>query len=296
MDNLRGILLMTLAMLGFAITDAFLKAVTVHMPVGQVICLLGIGGFIIFSVWAKAAGQSVFTRDWLRPMVIARNASEAVATASFITALSILPLSTVSAILQANPLFVTMGAALFLGEAVGPRRWAAIAVGFCGMLLILRPTTDGLDAGALLAVLAMILLAVRDLTTRAMPKHLSNLVLAAYAFATLIVTGGVMMLFHTPVVPNLPEAGLMGLAVVSGAVAYYCITAAMRVGEVSAVTPFRYTRLVFAMLIGILIFGERPDTITYVGAAIIIAAGLYTFARERKRRIAATLSEMAKAG
>jgi drug/metabolite transporter (DMT)-like permease len=229
-------------------------------------------------------------------MVMARNASEAVATASFITALSILPLSTVSAILQANPLIVTMGAALFLGEAVGWRRWAAIAVGFCGMLLILRPTTEGLDTGALLAVLAMILLAVRDLTTRAMPKQLSSLVLAAYAFATLILTGGIMMLFHAPVVPTPPEAGLMGLAIVSGAGAYYCITAAMRVGEVGAVTPFRYTRLVFGMLIGILIFGERPDAMTYVGAAVIIAAGLYTFARERKRRDAATLSEMPKAG
>lgn len=294
MENLRGIILMILAMAGFAVTDALIKAMTASLPVGQVIFNLGLGGFVIFGVWVHLSGQSLFTHDWVRPMVLARNASEAFATASLITALSVIPLSTASAILQANPLFVTLGAALFLGEAVGWRRWAAIGVGFAGMLMILRPTTEGLDWGAGLAVVAMVLLAVRDLTTRAMPKHLSNLVLAAYAFATLIVTGAAMMPFGPP--PQWPTLSQTALSIAIagvGAAGYYCITAAMRVGEVGVVTPFRYTRLIFAMLIGILVLGERPDLMTYLGAATIIAAGLYTFARERKRRAAETLPRTA---
>lgn len=291
MDNLRGILWMTLAMAGFAVTDAFIKGLTGHLPVAQVIFILGLGGFAIFGLAVVLAGGKLFTHDWLRPIVLARNLAEAIATASFITALSLMPLSTASAILQANPLFVTMGAALFMGEIVGWRRWGAIGIGFVGMLLILRPTTDGLDWGALLAVLAMLMLAVRDLTTRAMPKTLSNLHLAAYAFATLIVTGLLMMPFGPAVViPDISRVALSLGAIFAGALAYYAITAAMRVGEVSVVTPFRYTRLVFAMAIGVLVLGERPDAMTLIGAAVIIASGLYTFSRERKRRSAEKLS------
>ena len=290
MENLRGILLMTLAMVGFAVTDALLKALTGQLPIAQVIMMLGTGGFAIFAVAVIASGQPLLTRDALRPVVIMRNLAEGTATASFVTALSLIPLSTASAILQANPLFVTMGAALFLGEAVGWRRWLAIGTGFCGMLMILRPITQGLDWGASLAVLAMLMLTVRDVSTKVMPKSLSTLQIAAYAFVSVFLTGVLMLPFGpSPVVPNGLQMALMLSAIVVGPLAYYAITASMRIGEMSAITPFRYTRLVFAMGIAILVLGERPDSYTLLGAAIIIASGLYTFARERKRRSAEKL-------
>ena len=290
MDNLRGILLMTLAMAGFAVTDAFLKALGGMLPIAQVIFLLGFGGFMIFGGALLIQGKPIFNRACLGPMVLARNGAEAVATTAYTTALSLIPLSTASAILQANPLFVTLGAALILGETVGWRRWSAIAAGFVGMLFILRPSSAGLDLGAGLAVLAMAMLALRDLLTRMIPRTLGTVQLAALAFATLIVTGLVLMPFGPPpIVPSPAQAGIAMATSLSGAIAYYAITAAMRVGDVSAVTPFRYTRLVFAMSIGILAFGERPDLMTLIGAAIIIASGLYTVFRERKRRTAAKL-------
>ncbi len=289
-DTIRGILLMIFAMAGFALTDALLKTLTGHLPIAQVIFTLGLGGTLIFATAVRISGQALFTREWISPIVMLRNLAEAIATTTMVMALSLVSLSNVSAILQANPLFVTMGAALILGETVGWRRWMAIAAGFAGMLLILRPTHQGLDWGVLLAVVAMLMLALRDLSTRLAPPTLSTMQLATYAFVTLTLTGLIMMpMGPVPVWPDGPRLGLSVAAVVSASLGYYAITAAMRVGHVAAVTPFRYTRLVFAMAIGILLLGERPDALTLLGAAIIIASGLYSFNRERKRRSAEKL-------
>lgn len=297
MDNLRGIFLMTAAMAGFAINDGLLKVLTGYLPVAWVVFFMGLGGFAIYGGAVLATGGSLLTRDWLRPAVLLRNGAEAVATVSFITAMSLIPLSTASAILQANPLFVTLGAALFLAETVGWRRWLAIGAGFFGMVLILRPGSAGLNWGAMLAVLAMVMLAVRDLSTRVMPKSLSTLNIAAYAFAVLIPTGALMLLTGIGTeARGATQTGIVWPAVLmlatllSATGAYYCVTAAMRVGEVAAVTPFRYSRLIFTMSIGIFLLGERPDALTFLGAGIIIAGGLYTVYRERIRRSAAPLS------
>ncbi len=287
MENLRGIILMTLSMFGFTVTDSFHSTLSKSIPVSQLLFMFGLCGFFVFAAVIVRSGQKVFTRDWKHPLVLARNGSEAIGTAAFITALVVVPLSTASAILQATPLFVTIGAAMFLNEAVGWRRWAAIIMGFGGVLLILRPSSDGLAWEVLLVVLALIALAARDVTTRAMPGKLSTLHLAAYAFATVALTGLAMVPFGAP--PHIPtpvQAGLSLASVATGTLSYYAITAAMRLGEASVITPFRYSRLIFAMSIGIFVLGERPDAMTWLGAAVIIASGLYTFARERNRRVA----------
>jgi drug/metabolite transporter (DMT)-like permease len=179
-----------------------------------------------------------------------------------------------------------MGAAVILREPVGWRRWTAIAVGFTGMLLILRPFGAGFDPNALFAVIAVFALALRDLLTRRVPAVMHTLQLALLGFAAVIPAGVLLLLGQTPMAPGWREAGLMAGILGLGMVSYIAITLATRTGEVAVVAPFRYSRLVFAMAVGAMLFGERPDPWTLAGSALIIASGLYTFARERRLALA----------
>ncbi len=283
MENLRGSVLMVLAMAGFALEDMFIKRLAGAMPVGQIIMVLGLGGAVIFAAICLGQGRRLFSRDLLARPVILRNTGEMAGTMCFVTAIALTPLSSASAILQATPLAVTLGAALFLGEPVGWRRWSAILVGFAGVLMVVRPGLEGFAPASLFAVGAVVGLAARDLATRAVPAAISSMQLSAYAFATLVPTGAILLAFGDgPVVPEGVQMRDLGLALACGVGAYYAIVAAMRVGEVAVVTPFRYTRLVFALGIGMLVFAERPDTWTLIGAAVIVASGLYTLMREAR--------------
>lgn len=275
---------MVLAMLGFAIEDSFIKLLSIDMPVGQILGLLGIGGAAIFAVMVRAQDLALFPRAALSGPVLVRNAGELFGTLGFVTAIALIPLSTASAILQATPLVVTLGAALFLGHPVGWRRWTAILVGFVGVLLVIRPGLDGFDALSLFALQGVIGLAIRDLATRRVPASTSSMQLSFLAFLTLVPTGAVLLVVSgTPLIrPEPMHWLLMGGAVVVGVVSYYGIVAAMRIGEISFVTPFRYSRLVFALVISLLAFSESVDLLTYVGAAIIVASGVYTVWRERR--------------
>ena len=179
-----------------------------------------------------------------------------------------------------------MGAAIFFGEKVGWRRWSAILVGFVGVLMIIRPGLQGFEAASILAVIGMLGFAGRDLATRAAPAVLSNVQLGIYGFFVLIPTG-LAMLFYTgsAVSLNLVSASQIAGATLFGVIAYYSLTIAMRTGEVSVVTPFRYTRLVFALILGIIVFAERPDLMTLLGSAIIVGSGIYTLLLSRRRNM-----------
>ena len=285
MDNGRGILLMVLAMAAFAVEDAVLKAVSEALPVGQIIATLGLGGGLVFGLLCAWRGEPVASRDLLAGPVMLRNANEMVSTAAYVTALSLIPLSTASAILQGVPLAVTAGAAFLLGERVGWRRWSAVVVGLGGVLLIVRPGMEGFRPASLLAVLALLTLAARDLATRRTPDRVSTVQLSAWGFASLVPTGAALLVLSGQRVA-MPDAGtalLLAGAMSAGMVAYWAIASAMRAGEASAVAPFRYARLLFALVIAALFFGERPDAATLLGAAVVIASGLYGFTRERRR-------------
>jgi drug/metabolite transporter (DMT)-like permease len=283
MQNMRGIALMIAAMAGFAVEDAFIKTVAGFMPVGEILLILGTGGAVIFGTLARLGGARLLSPVLLSRPVWIRNLSEMLGTLCFVSAIALAPLSTVSAILQATPLAVTLGAAVVLKSPVGWRRWTAILIGFAGVLLIVRPGASGVDLGAILALLAVFGLAARDLATRAVPASVSSMVLATYGFASVIPAGAILLLVSGgAVMPDGTAALTLLGALVVGVFAYYAIVAAMRVGDIAVVTPFRYTRLLFALLIGITIFGERPDAPTLIGAAIIIATGLYTLIREAR--------------
>ncbi|WP_101066126.1 DMT family transporter [Roseovarius salinarum] len=283
MENLRGSALMILAMAGFALEDMFIKRLALDLPVGQILIFLGLGGAVLFGLAALSRGHRLFSRDLLARPVLLRNAGELIATLGFVNALALTPLASASSILQAVPLAVTLGAALFLGEAVGWRRWSAILVGFMGVLMVIRPGLAAFEPASLFAVQAVIGLAIRDLSTRAVPRTVSSLQLASYAFAMLVPAGAAVLVFHgTPAMPDAANWRDIALALLTGLAAYYAIVAAMRLGDVSVIAPFRYSRLVFAMVIAVTVFGERPDGWTLAGAALIIASGLYTFLRERR--------------
>jgi len=281
-ENLIGILLMVASMAAFAFEDMFIKQLSHGMGTGEILLILGSGGFAIFAMLAARSGQQVITRDLLMPVVMLRNFMEMMGTLGYVLAVVLTPLSSASAILQATPLAVTLGAALFLRHAVGWRRWLAIAIGFMGVLIVIRPGLEGFRPASLFAVMGVVGLSTRDLATRAMPAKISSMVLSAYGFGAIVPVALVLMLIEAaPVIPDTNQIWLLAGALVFGPLGYYAIVAAMRIGEVSVVTPFRYIRLVFAMIIGVMVFGEVLDFWTVFGASIIIGSGLFTLYRER---------------
>ena len=281
MENLRGILFMLLAMAGFALEDLFIKLLSSHLPVSQILFILGFSGTAVFLVIALLTHAPILHRDLLNRPVIVRTLCELFAALFFTSAIALTPLSSVASILMTTPLMVTMGATIFFGEKVGWRRWTAIMIGFFGVLLILRPGFDSFMPASLLAVIATIFLAVRDLATRTMQIDISTTTVSIYAFFAMGISGFFAMpFFSAMVIPSSIEIVYLISAVFVGVIGYYAIVLATRNGDVSVISPFRYSRLVFAMLLSIIILRERPDLLTLSGAAIIVASGIYSFIRE----------------
>ncbi len=293
MDNIRGSMLMVFSMLCFAIEDMFIKQMASAIPIGQILVLLSFGGILIFGSAAILREGGQLFSHFFHPIVVGRNLCDAFGTIGFLTAIALIPLSTASAILQATPLMVTLGAAIFFRESVGWRRWTATIVGLCGVLIIIRPGLEGFDARSLFAVMAVVGLGARDLFTRILPRDISTMKTSTYAFVTLIPTGvGLFLVQGDPIaIPDTANTLRLLAALLIGVIAYYTIVAATRVGDLSMISPFRYSRLVFALIIGVVAFGESPDALTLVGAAIIILAGLYTIMREARLRRASNATK-----
>jgi drug/metabolite transporter (DMT)-like permease len=282
-DNLRGSLLMTAAMAGFALEDMFIKAASKAMPLGQILLIMGIVGVITFGTMARLRGEAVVPAAFFGRVMLIRSGFEVVGRLFYGLSIALTALSTTSAILQATPLVVVAAAAMIFGEKVGWQRWLAVIIGFAGVLIILRPGMAGFSPLSLLAVVGLLGFAGRDLATRAAPKVLSNRQLGILGFAVLGVAGAILLGWSGGAdVPDLRGFGLLAGASVFGIFGYHALTGAMRTGEVSVVTPFRYTRLVFAMILAIVIFGERPDLETWVGATLVVVSGIYTLMRSRR--------------
>ena len=296
MNNTRAIILMVAAMIGFTMEDVFIKSMTEGLPVAQVLIFIGIGGSLAFAALTLAQRGTLAPlvhRDMRGQAMLARNFSEGASTIFFISALALVPLSTVAAVFQATPLAVTAGAAIFLGEQVGWRRWSAIFVGFIGVMMIIRPGGENFDMNALLPAITVVGIAARDLITRQLRPDIPSTSVAFYGFASVLVAGLVILpLSPEPMTWPTPDGwGLVAGAVTFGVGGYYAIVLAMRMGDAGAVMPFRYTRLVFSLILGMIVFAERPDVWTIAGACLTLSTGLYTFLREarlaRKARAAA---------
>lgn len=284
-DNMRGAMLMAGAMTAYTVNDAFLKLLEGELPIFQALFLRGIGTVVGLLLLARYMGHLRFNlsrRNWT--LIGVRTLTEALAAFFFLSALFNMELANLSAILQSLPLTVTLAGALFLGEAVGWRRLAAILIGFCGVLLIVKPGTTGFNLYSLYALGAVACVTVRDLTARRMTADVPTLLVSAMAASGVTFFAGIGAAV-TEWAPVSLRSGLL----IAGATAfimsgYVFSVAAMRSGEIGFVAPFRYTSLIVALILGYVVFGTFPDALTLLGAAIVVATGLFTIWRELKLR------------
>lgn len=282
-DNLRGALLMSFSTAGYALNDTAMKAVGDTVPLAQLLCLraaVTTALMLLVVRWIGRIRLDLPRREW--GLILLRSLADLGATFFFVTALFHMPIANVTAILQALPLTVALAAALFLAEPLGWRRFTAILIGFCGVMLIVRPGASGFDAWSLWALGAVGFITLRDLAARLLAPTTPSSTVAFSASAVLLIASGAMSLFTPWAAVGSGTAGLIGLAGTFLVVGYLASVSTMRVGEIGFVAPFRYTGLVWALILGLVVFGDWPDYLTLTGAGIVVATGLFTLYRERE--------------
>ena len=279
--NLKSIIFMIIAMGCLTLTDLLIKLASQTLPIGQVMISYGVGSLIVFWALLRIKGESIRLAPLTNPTVVFRNIGDLIALNGMFLALVYVPLSTIGAVIQTVPILVTAAAALFLGERVGMRRASAIFVGFLGALLIIQPGAASFDITAILVLIAAIGMALRDIATKLVRENLSTLLLTFYSCFLFIISGGVLLIIDggasVPVVGNSVTIAAM---IVTGSLGFFFMTEAVRLGEMSVVSPFRYTRLLFSMAAGILILGEQVNASMIIGSALTILSGLYIWRRE----------------
>jgi len=282
-DNVRSSLYMMMSMLGFTLNDLLIKSLDGALPTTQVIGIRGcfLSLFILFIAWR----QGLLHRwpEVLNNRLGVRAICEAAATVFFLTALIQMPFANLVALLQALPLAVTVGAVLFLGEQVGWRRWLAIVIGLVGVLIIVRPGMEGFHFASVLVLMSVVMAAARDLITRQLPPHLPSILVSGSSAVFLACVGLVITSARGTWIPV--TAGNMGILISASFFlffGYQFVIMSMRTGELAYVVPYRYTGLLWAILLGYLIFNEVPDILTLVGASIVVLTGLYTAYREAR--------------
>jgi drug/metabolite transporter (DMT)-like permease len=270
------------SMAAFTFNDACIKATGGALPLFQLLTIRGLVSSVLIFALARHLGAlkaDLELRDWV--LIALRSLSEVGAAYFFLTALMKMPLANVTAVLQVLPLTVTVGAALFFRERVGWRRMLAITVGFIGMLLIVRPGPEGFNIYALYTLIAVGFVTARDLTTKRMSAAVPSMLVTLISALAVLVFSAIASLG----VEWVPLNGRLALLLLGSSLfiigGYVLSVAVMRVGEVSFVAPFRYTGLLWALILGWLAFGDWPDTITLIGAAIVVFSGLFTLYRER---------------
>ncbi|MEP3045244.1 MAG: DMT family transporter [Roseibium sp.] len=284
--NLIGGVWMVASMAGFAVEDAFLKAASQTLPISEILIVFGLGGALVFGCLAILNKEPLVTSDSISLPMRIRVFFEIVGRLFYVLAVALTPLSAATVILQATPLVVVASAALIFGEKVGYRRWSAIIIGLIGVVIIIRPGTDSFQALSILAVIGMLGFAGRDLASRAAPASVSTTILGLYGFLSLVAAGLIFWAWEqSPFIWPTAKVSLYLLGcVLAGVVAYSCLMKAMRTGEVSAVTPFRYTRLLFGIGLGVVLFGEQLSFPMAIGSGLIVVSGLFILWRGQQTK------------
>jgi S-adenosylmethionine uptake transporter len=278
---MRGALLMTGCMLGFTINDAFMKLLLEEMPFYQALFLRGVLVSVLLVAVALSGGRPTtgMQRRDVR-LVIIRSIAEIASSYFFITALMNMPLANLTAILQSLPLTVALAGALFFREPLGWRRLLAIFVGFCGVLLIVRPGVD-FDIYSVYALAAVASVTVRDLAARRLSVSVSSWFVALAASLAMTAFGFVGAIFEGWLPVTTGQWGLLSAASLCLIAGYTLSVSSMRVGALAFVTPFRYTGILSALVLGFVFFGDWPDSMTLLGGAIVVSSGLVTLYREQ---------------
>ncbi|MFV0296360.1 MAG: DMT family transporter [Hyphomicrobiaceae bacterium] len=286
-ENVVAIIAMVASQAVFTVNDALMKLAAREVPGGEAIFIRGITSIILSGALAAHLGAfrnfGELIRQWR--LVTIRNLGEVGATLLYLTALFHMPIADATAILQALPLAITAAAALVFGEPVGWRRWLATAVGLAGVLVVIRPGTSAVNPWSLVALAAVAAVVTRDLSTRRIHRGVPTILLTFISSIAVALMALAQSLFETWHMPNGRALTLGTSAAVFVIAGYFLVIEAMRRGEVAVVAPFRYSGIIWAIIAGIIIFGEWPDRLALLGTAVIISAGLYTFFRERKLNI-----------
>lgn len=282
-DNLRGAMLMCASMVTFTCNDTVMKFVTREMPLYQAITLRGLVVVVLIALIAAREGglQLRVDRTVRAPMAL-RIVGEVGSTILFLNALQHMAIGDLSAVMQSLPLAVMLAAAVFFKERLGWRRMGAVIAGLIGVLIILRPGGESFGIWAVVALASMLMIVLRDLATRKFPAAVSSTTIAFHAAVAVTLTGLVMSFGQGWIMPDMGQLLLLGLAGGFLTIGYVTAVSAMRVGEMSYVAPFRYTSLLAAIFLGLVVFGEWPDAWTWAGSALVVGAGVYSILREAR--------------
>ncbi len=281
--NFSGAMLMTASMAFFVINDSLIILASDSLGLFQIMLLRGLMAsalLVLFAMKENSIFPILNRSDW--KFLALRLMSEVGATLCYLPALFNIPIANATAILSFLPLAVTLAASFFLGEAVGWRRYLAIFIGFLGILIIVRPGSEGFNAYSIWALAAVVFVVIRDLATRQLSAHVSSISVSLLTSLVITLTGGVMSLFVVWNPVGVVDFWLLATAAVFIVFAYLTSVMTMRIGEIGFVSPFRYTGLLWAIALGVLVFDDIPDAWTFLGIAIIMLMGIYTLYREKK--------------
>jgi drug/metabolite transporter (DMT)-like permease len=282
--NLKGIIAMVAATAVFTCGDAAMKLVSDSLPTGETVFVRGVCTITIVTVAAFWTGAIYRLRDALVRAMGWRSLGDVGSALFFQAALARMPFADLMGILQMTPLSLTAASALFLGEHVGWRRWTAVAIGFAGALLVIKPGSSAFNAWALLGVLSVLCGTLRDVSTRRLDVALSPLLIMMLSQLVVASAGLGCWAFEAWKVPSLAELLYLAFASAFSLVGHLCVIYSLRSGEVAAVAPFRYAGIVWSILLGLLIWNQLPDALSLTGISILVSAGLYTFYREQQLR------------
>lgn len=283
-DNRHGILAMLASVATFVTGDMLMRLAGETLPTGQTIVLRGVMATILIIGFAAATGLFRTLPQFLTPLVLLRGFLEGLISVLFIAALPLLPFAVITATTLASSLIATAIAALLRIEQVGVRRWAALAVGFVGVLTVLRPSPSDLHPAVLLVVGATVLIGARDVVTRHIKADTPTIVVALASMLLVTGAGSMLGVFETPWRwPTRHEGAILAIAACTVAFGNAMVITAFRKSDVAVIAPFRYTSIVIATVIGFVVWGETPDRWTVIGALMIVGSGLYTIWRERVR-------------
>ena len=280
--NSKGIILMIISMASFAVGDTFVKISGAFLSPAQIMFFLIAGGLIIFAIIAKFKGENLLDSRAFSPVLLIRYLAEMIGLLAMIMGLTKIPLSVVGTVTQASPILVAAGAVLFFKENVSWRRWSSIVMGFIGVVLVIQPGSQNLDYAVIWAVVALVAFSIRDLVTRLTPPDIPSAsiatftMIAAFPFTAAWVFFGGEKFFP----PEIDWTVVSGM-IILGSFGYLLLITSLRLGELSAIMPFRYSRIVFLLILGFFVFGERPTASMLVGAALILISGVYIMWREK---------------
>ncbi|MDP3548093.1 MAG: DMT family transporter [Phreatobacter sp.] len=283
--NRRGIIAMCTAMACFMTNDTLVKLVARDLPSGEIIAIRGAFATVMVFAWLVIAGHVRHIGKAASPLVASRAGLEALVAFLFITAIADMPIADITAIFLITPLLITALSGPLLKEQVGWRRWSAVAAGFAGMLLVVKPGGAGFVAGSAtaMALASVVFCAVRDMVTRFIDPRIPTIVITLTTCVAVGAFGAAMIPFQTWVPPTQTHVLILFAAATVVVVGNHAMILAFRGVEVSLVSPFRYSVMVWAIVSGITVFGEWPDAASWAGIALIVGAGLYTLHRERVR-------------